>query len=73
MDEIVLAMEPDSHANSPVVGKNVSIIEQTDKVVKVQGFTSDLGEPLKVPVVNAAVAYEYDYEPTSNDVCITFI
>ena len=57
--------ELDSHADSPVVGKYCKILELTGKTVKVSGFTSDLGQPLEVPVVNAAVAYDCVYR---NDV-----
>ena len=53
--------ELDSHADSPVVGKYCKILELTGKTVKVSGFTSDLGQPLEVPVVNAAVAYDCVY------------
>ena len=53
--------ELDSHADSPVVGKYCKILELTGKTVKVSGFTSDLGQPLEVPVVNAAVAYDCIY------------
>ena len=53
--------ELDSHADSPVVGKYCKILELTGKTVKVSGFTSDLGKPLEVPVVNAAVAYDCVY------------
>ena len=54
------ATELDSHADSPVVGRNCYIIEHTGKTVKVSGFTKELGNPLEVPVVNAAVAYDCD-------------
>ena len=52
------ATELDSHADSPVLGQNAIIIETTSKTVLVSGFTSDLGKPLRVPVVTAAVAYD---------------
>ena len=52
------ATELDSHADSPVVGRNERIIETTRTIVLVSGFTSDLGKPLRVPVVNAVVAYD---------------
>ena len=56
--EKVTATELDSHADSPVVGKYAKIIEDTGREVTVSGFTSALGKPLTVPVVNAAVAYD---------------
>ena len=52
------AIELDIHADSPIVGRNERIIETTRKTVLVSGFTSDLGKPLRVPVVNAVVAYD---------------
>ena len=55
--ETVTATELDSHADSPVVGKYAWILEDTGRRASVTGFTSDLGKPLSVPVVNAAVAY----------------
>ena len=55
------ATELDSHADSPVVGQIARIIETTSKTVLVSGFTRDLGKPLCVPVVNAAVAYDYEF------------
>ena len=51
------ATELGIHANSPVVGRNTRIIETTSKIVLVSGFTSAVGKPLLVPVVNAVVAY----------------
>ena len=56
--ETVTATELDSHADSPVVGKYVWILEDTGRRATVTGFASDLGKPMSVPVVNAAVAYD---------------
>ena len=56
--ETVTATELDSHADSPVVGKYARILEDTGRRATVTGFTSDLGKPMSVPVVNAAVAYD---------------
>ena len=47
-------MELDSHADSPVVGRGAYILSYTNKKVSVAEFTSELGKPLTVPVVNAA-------------------
>ena len=55
------ATELDSHADSPVLGQNAIIIETTSKTVLVSGFTSDLGKPLRVPVVNSVVAYNWKF------------
>ena len=51
----------DSHADSPVVGKYARIFETTENTAMISGFTSDLGEPMKVPIVIAAVAYDCEY------------
>jgi len=57
-DDIVSATELDSNADSPVVGKYVRILEDTGRKASVSGFTSELGKPMSVPVVNAAIAYD---------------
>ena len=49
------ATEINSHAAPPVLGQNAIIIETTIKIMLVSGFTSDLGKPLRVPVVNAVL------------------
>ena len=56
----VTSTELDSHADSPVVGRYSKIIEDTGRKATVSGFTTDLGKPMTVPVVNAAVAYDCD-------------
>ena len=58
--ETVTATELDSHADSPVVGRHSSILEFTGKTIKVSGFSDELGSPISVPVVHAAVAYDCD-------------
>ena len=58
------ATELDSHADSLVVGRYSKILEDMGRKAMVSGFTSDLGKPITVPVVNAAVAY--DCEVTGN-------
>ena len=52
------AIELDSHADSPVVGRSAFVIEKLGRKVKVAGFSDALGEPLLVDVVNAAVVYD---------------
>ena len=47
-----------SHADSPVVGRYSKILEDTGRKATVSGFTTDLGKPITVPVVNTAVAYD---------------
>ena len=59
-DDVTTATELDSHADSPVVGRYAIILEVLNKTVQVSGFTTDLGKPIRVPVVNAAVAYDCD-------------
>ena len=56
----VMAAELDSHADSPVVGRYSRILEDTGRKATVSGFTTDLGKPMTIPVVNAAVAYKCD-------------
>ena len=56
----VTETELDSHADSPVIGQYAKILEYTGRKAKVSGFTSSLGKPLTVPVVNAVVAYDCD-------------
>ena len=55
----------DSHADSPVVGRNAKILSYTDKFVNVWGFSKALGKKSKVPVVNAAVTYTSEYSGES--------
>ena len=50
----------DSHADSPVVGKNAYIISTQDRKITVNGFTNSLGSKT-VPVVDAAVAYDCEF------------
>ena len=44
-----------------MVGRFARILEDTGSRASVSGFTSDLGKPLTVPVVNAAIAYDCEY------------
>ena len=37
------------------------ILEDTRRTAKVSGFTSELGKPITVPIVTAAVAYDCEY------------
>ena len=57
----ITATELDSHADSPVVGKHSKILETSPRTAMVSGFTTELGKPLCVPIVTAAVAYEDGY------------
>ena len=56
--EKTTATELDSHADSPVVGQYSKILEDTGRKATVSGFTNDLGKPMTVPVVNAAVTHD---------------
>ncbi len=49
--------ELDSHADSPVVGRNSYLLFKTGKTVNVKGFTKTLGSIKSIPVVHAAVLY----------------
>ena len=57
---LISATELDSHADSPVVGKNAVILESLNKLVQVSGFSSEIGRPIRVKVVHAAVIYDCD-------------
>jgi len=57
--------ELDSHADSPVVGKHSHILRSTGRKVSVKGFTDQLGAPILVPVVDAAVIYDCEYSGRS--------
>ena len=51
----------DSHADSPVIGRNALILHYTGQTVNVLPFASELGSCNDVPVVQAAVAYDCPY------------
>ena len=51
--------ELDSHADSPLVGKNAIVLYKTDITVNVTPFSDDFGMMPEVPVVYAAVSYNY--------------
>ena len=57
----VSAIELDSHADSPVVGKHARIIRHTGNEVKVSGFSNELGNPLTAEIVDAAFCYDCEY------------
>ena len=57
----VSALKFDSHADSPVVGKYCLVFRRTGRQVKVSGFTDQLGAPIQVEVVDAAVAHDCEY------------
>ena len=55
----ILRTDLDSHADSPVVGtNNAVIVEYTNKLVSVSGFTNKLGNLERIPIVKAAIAYD---------------
>ena len=51
-------LELDSHADSPVLGRDATIVMKTGRFVSVRGFTDELGAPIRVPVVSGVIAYE---------------
>ena len=56
--------ELDFHADSPVVGKNATILCTTEMTVNITPFSDDFGMMPEVPVFHTAVAY--DFPITSN-------
>jgi hypothetical protein len=56
-DGKVSRTELDSHANMPVVGRNVVVISESGKTVDVCPFSPDY-EPVALPVVDVAVQYD---------------
>ena len=64
-DNNISATELDSHADSPVIGRNATILEVSNKTAMVSGFTTELGAPMKVPIVTAAVMYDCEYSGSS--------
>ena len=54
----VIRLELDSHADSPLVGRGVHVLEYTGRMVTVSGFTDALGEPMLVDVVHAVITYD---------------
>ena len=51
--------ELDSHADSPLVGKNAMILYKTETTVNVNPFSDDFGMMPEVPVFHAEVAYDF--------------
>ena len=50
--------ELDSHANMVVIGAQGTIIQKTGRYADVNAFSSDVGTMSRVPIVDAAVAYD---------------
>ena len=50
--------ELDSHANMVVIDAQGTIIQQTGRYADVNAFSSDVGTMSRVPIVDAAVAYD---------------
>ena len=63
-DGNVSRTELDSHANMPVVGRNVVVISESGKTVDVCPFSPDY-EPVALPVVDVAVQYDDPYDGKS--------
>jgi hypothetical protein len=62
--------ELNSHANTCGVNDVARILEYTDQVAEVSGFSEGLGTLKDVPIVNAAVAYD---DPVSGETIILII
>ena len=50
--------ELDSHANMVVIGAQGTIIQKTGKYADVNGFSYDVGTISRIPIVDAAMAYD---------------
>ena len=48
----------DSHANMVVLGKFCAILSKSGRTAEVSGFTQDIGVLSKVPLIDAALAYD---------------
>lgn len=53
-------LEMDSHADSPVVGRGAMEVRDCGRTVLVGGFSDELGEPMRVRVIDALLLYEDD-------------
>ena len=62
--------ELDSHADSPVVGRNALILYDSGQTANVTGFTKDLGKCMAIPIVTAAVAYSDEYTNNTSIIII---
>ena len=65
-NSVISATELDNHADSPVVGKYAAILEISNKTALVSGFTTELGDPIQVPIVTAAIIYDCEYTGESH-------
>ena len=54
--------ELDSHANMVCLGKHCTVLRYTGKTVKVNAFASEVGSLNNIPVVDAVVVYEDQYD-----------
>ena len=55
----------DSHANMVVCGKHTMVVNNTGKFAEVNGFSPELESLRKVPIVDAAIAYDCPYSMKS--------
>ena len=60
-DDKISAMKLYYHADSPVFRRYSSVLDDKGSKAAVTGVNSELVEPMKVPVVTAAVAYGCEY------------
>lgn len=70
-NNIISATELDRYADLHVVEKYVAILEISNKTALVSGFTTELGDPIRVWIVTAAIRYDCEY--TSRKLHITVI
>jgi hypothetical protein len=66
-DDVTARAELDSHADTTCIGNQSMIIGTTYKTVRVTPFLESLGSVHRVPVVNAALAYD---DPRSGETMI---
>lgn len=65
-DPVTMQLELDSHADSPIMGGHAKVLEYTGRTVNVQGFSDNLGKPIKVDIVNVALVYDCSYSGESH-------
>ena len=58
LDEEEPTSDLDSHANMIVVGKHCTIFDSSGKTCSVNSFSPSTGTVDKVPIVDAAIAYD---------------
>jgi hypothetical protein len=60
-NEIYGGSQLDSHANMNVFGKHYYVISSSGKYANVSAFSDEVGAMLKVPIVDAIIAYDCQF------------